>query len=159
MKERIEQLGSQFNEALAKVADPEALEELRLQFMSKKGYVSELMKELGKVSVEQKKEVGQMINSFKQQITDQFDKKKEELVRLQEEVLIQSAESYDESLPTSDPCGSYHPITLVQRELEDIFESMGFDIEDYSEVVTDFECFEAVNIPPFHPARDMQDTY
>jgi phenylalanyl-tRNA synthetase alpha chain len=100
-----------------------------------------------------------MINSFKQQITDQFDKKKEELVRLQQEVLIQSAESYDESLPTADPCGSYHPITLVQRELEDIFESMGFDIEDYSEVVTDFECFEAVNIPPFHPARDMQDTY
>ncbi|MCR5594795.1 MAG: phenylalanine--tRNA ligase subunit alpha [Lachnospiraceae bacterium] len=159
MKERIDKLGAQFSEALAKVSDTEALENLRLEFMSKKGYVSDLMKELGKVPNEQKKEVGQMINSFKQEITERFDTKKEELVKLQEQMLIESAESYDESLPTDYPCGSYHPITLVQRELEDIFESMGFDIEDYSEVVTDFECFEGVNIPKFHPARDMQDTY
>ena len=159
MKERIEKLGAQFNEALSGITDTEALENLRLQFMSKKGYISELMKELGKVPNEQKKEVGQTINTFKQEITELFEKKRDELIRLQEEILIQGAESYDESLPTEDPTGSYHPITLVQRELEDIFESMGFDIEDYTEVVTDFECFEAVNIPPFHPARDMQDTY
>lgn len=56
-------------------------------------------------------------------------------------------------------CGSYHPITLVQRELEEIFASMGFTIEDYREVVTDYNCFEALNIPKHHPARDMQDTY
>ena len=55
--------------------------------------------------------------------------------------------------------GSYHPITLVQRQLEEIFSSMGFTIEDYKEIVTDYECFEAVNIPKHHPARDMQDTY
>ncbi|MBR1731788.1 MAG: phenylalanine--tRNA ligase subunit alpha, partial [Ruminococcus sp.] len=55
--------------------------------------------------------------------------------------------------------GSYHPITLVQRQCESIFKSMGFTVEDYSEVVTDYECFESVNIPKHHPARDMQDTY
>jgi len=159
MKERIEKLGSQFAEELGKVADVEALENLRLDFMSKKGFISELMKELGKVPNEQKKEVGQMINSFKQQITAQFEDKKAELDRIQEEMLVQSAESYDESMPTEDPCGSYHPITLVQRELEDIFESMGFDVEDYNEIVDDYHCFEALNIPKFHPARDMQDTY
>lgn len=55
--------------------------------------------------------------------------------------------------------GSYHPITLVQRECERIFKSMGFTVEDYSEIVTDYECFESLNIPKHHPARDMQDTY
>ena len=159
MKEQIDKLGAQFNEAMKGVVDTESLENLRLQFMSKKGHVSELMKELSKVPNEQKKEMGQMINTFKQSITESFEQKREELIKLQEQALIQGAESYDESLPSTYRGGSYHPITLVQRELEDIFESMGFDIEDYSEIVTDFECFEAVNIPKFHPARDMQDTY
>ena len=72
---------------------------------------------------------------------------------------MESAESYDESMPVYTELGSYHPITLVQRELEDIFLNMGFSIEDYSEVTDDFNCFEGVNIPKHHPARDMQDTY
>ena len=63
------------------------------------------------------------------------------------------------TLPVDQSEGSYHPITLVQRQLEEIFSSMGFTIEDYKEIVTDYECFEAVNIPKHHPARDMQDTY
>ena len=62
-------------------------------------------------------------------------------------------------MPASLDRGSYHPITLVQRQCEKIFKSMGFNVEDYSEIVTDYECFEALNIPKFHPARDMQDTY
>ena len=66
---------------------------------------------------------------------------------------------YDESLPYHIQTGSYHPITLVQRDLERIFASMGFTIEDYSEIVDDYHCFEALNIPKHHPARDMQDTY
>ena len=63
------------------------------------------------------------------------------------------------TLPAETDFGSYHPITLVQRELEEIFASMGFTVEDYKEIVTDYECFEALNIPKHHPARDMQDTY
>ena len=69
------------------------------------------------------------------------------------------AEQYDVTLPAETAYGSYHPITLVQRELEEIFASMGFTVEDYKEIVTDYECFEALNIPKHHPARDMQDTY
>lgn len=159
MKDKIEKLGLQFSEELSKVMDMESLENLRLDFMSKKGKIQELMKELGKVPNEQKKEVGQMINTFKNEVTAKFDEKKDELAKLQEELIIAASESYDETLPTEDPCGSYHPITLVQRELEDIFESMGFDVEDYNEIVDDYHCFEALNIPKFHPARDMQDTY
>ena len=159
MKERISALKEKFSRDLQGVSDLKALEELRLDFLSKKGQVSSLMQELSKIPNEQKKEAGQMINSFKQEVSARFDEKKEELKKLEEELLIANTESYDESLPEDIQKGSYHPITLIQRELEDIFESMGFDVEDYSEIVDDYHCFEALNIPPFHPARDMQDTY
>ena len=159
MKDRINELKERFAKELSKVSDQKSLEELRLAFLSKKGQVSVLMQELSKIPNEQKKEAGQLINTFKQEISQRFDAKMEEIRKIEEECLINAAESYDESLPEKRERGSYHPITLVQRELEDIFESMGFDVEDYSEIVDDYHCFEALNIPPFHPARDMQDTY
>ena len=159
MKDRINELKEKFASELSSVSDQKSLEELRLSFLSKKGHVSALMSELSKIPNEQKKEAGALINSFKQEIMAHFDSKMEEIRKLEEEYLINSTESYDESLPESRRRGSYHPITLVQRELEDIFESMGFDVEDYSEIVDDYHCFEALNIPKFHPARDMQDTY
>lgn len=159
MKDKIQKLREQFQDELGTVNESSSLEELRRNFLSKKGYVSGLMKELGKVPPEQKKTTGQLINTFKQEVIAKFEEKEKELIRLEEERAINQAESYDESLPTENPCGSYHPITLIQRELEDIFESMGFNVEDYSEIVDDYHCFEALNIPKYHPARDMQDTY
>ncbi|MDE5698423.1 MAG: phenylalanine--tRNA ligase subunit alpha [Lachnospiraceae bacterium] len=159
MKTKIQELKQKFNIELADVRDTKTLEELRLSFFSKKGYISALMKELGKVPAEQKKEFGQIINGFKQELSDRFDEARRELVEREEELAVNCAEAYDESMPTVNPGGSYHPITLIQRELEDIFRSMGFDVEDYNEIVDDYHCFEALNIPKFHPARDMQDTY
>ncbi len=159
MKDRINELKERFSQELSAVSDQKSLEDLRLSFLSKKGTVSQLMQELSKIPNEQKKEAGQLINSFKQEVSARFDAKLEEMRKIEEERLINSAECYDESLPRNVKRGSYHPITLVQRELEDVFRSMGFDVEDYSEIVDDYHCFEALNIPPFHPARDMQDTY
>ena len=135
MKERINELKERFAKELSAVNDQRSLEELRLSFLSKKGQISSLMQELAKIPNEQKKEAGKL----------------EEIRKKEEEFLINSVESYDESLPRNVRKGSYHPITLVQRELEDIFESMGFDVEDYSEIVDDYHCFEALNIPPFTP--------
>ena len=159
MQETIQKLKEQFINEMKQVKDPRQLEELRLSFTSKKGHITELMKELGKVPAEQKKEFGQSINAFKQEVLSRLEEKKEEITRLEEERELNATEAYDESIPTTDPSGSYHPITLIQRELEDIFESMGFDVEDYNEIVDDYHCFEALNIPKYHPARDMQDTY
>ena len=159
MKDRIEELKKRFAGELSAVTDQKALEDLRLAFLSKKGQVSMLMQELSKIPNEQKKEAGMLINSFKQEISSRFDEKLEEIRKVEEQCLINQTESYDESLPENIRRGSYHPISLVQRELEGIFESMGFDVEDYSEIVDDYHCFEALNIPKFHPARDMQDTY
>lgn len=159
MQEIIQRLKEQFKNDIIRVVDTKQIEDLRLAFVSRKGHITELMKELGKVPVEQKKEFGQEINTFKQEVLNKLDEKKEELKLLEEEREVNSTEVYDESMPALNPCGSYHPITLIQRELEGIFESMGFDVEDYSEIVDDYNCFEALNIPKFHPARDMQDTY
>ena len=75
----------------------------------------------------------------------------EKIRAAEEEAQIAAAEQYDVTLPVDQSEGSYHPITLVQRQLEEIFSSMGFTIEDYKEIVTDYECFEAVNIPKHHP--------
>ena len=159
MREKVDALREKFQAQLECVKDPQKLEELRLSFMSKKGAIQDLMKELSQIPNEQKKEAGQMINSFKQEVNTYFEEKKKELDSIAERLLIEGQESYDETMPTMSPAGSYHPITLVQRELEDIFKSMGFDVEDYNEIVDDYNCFEALNIPKFHPARDMQDTY
>ena len=159
MRSRIQELKKMFDKELREATDSNTLEAMRVEFLGKKGNITSLMKELGKVPNEQKKEYGQMINSFKQQLSDQLDAARKELQKKEELRAVNAAEAYDESLPTDHPVGSYHPITLVQRELEEIFKSMGFDVEDYNEIVDDYHCFEALNIPKFHPARDMQDTY
>ena len=135
------------------------VENLRIEYLGKKGLVADLMSELRSVPAEEKKEAGQKINEIKQFIEKTITEKIGQMKEAEEKRIIESAESYDASLPTELLLGSYHPITLIQREVEDIFESMGFIVEDYSEIVDDYHCFEALNIPKHHPARDMQDTY
>ena len=159
MLEKAQALKAQFEEKVNSANVPADLEQLRIEFLGKKGPISSLMGELRNIPNEQKKEAGQIINNVKQFIEEAIANKRTELVKLEEERLINSAEDYDVTFPIDEVKGSYHPITLVQREVEDIFAGMGFSIEDYDEIVDDYHCFEALNIPKHHPARDMQDTY
>lgn len=159
MKEKIEALRKAFEQELSEAKNSEAVERLRVSYLGKKGSVTELLKGLKDVNAEQKKELGQHINLLKKQVEEKIAGQVEKIKAAEEELLISSAEQYDVTLPVAAPMGSYHPITIVQRQLEEIFASMGFTVEDYPEIVTDYECFEAVNIPKDHPARDMQDTY
>ena len=117
------------------------------------------MSALKNVPNEEKKAFGQGVNVLKNEIEEKITEKRTAIVEAEQQKLIDSAEQYDESLPYDIKAGSYHPITLVQRDLERIFTGMGFAIENYSEIVDDYHCFEALNIPKHHPARDMQDTY
>ena len=159
MSQKTMQVKADFLEALSKVSSTEELENLRVEYIGKKGYVTELMKEMKNLSNEEKKEFGQAVNIIKNEINDLLSEKREEL-RLKEIELENSRmPEFDVSIPAQLERGSYHPITLVQRQCEEIFKSMGFTVEDYSEVVSDYECFESLNIPKNHPARDMQDTY
>jgi phenylalanyl-tRNA synthetase alpha chain len=159
MAEKTAEIKQAFLEALSKAGNIEELEKIRVDYIGKKGFVTELLKEMKNLSNEEKKTFGQEVNILKNEVNDKITEKREEL-RLKEIELENSRmPEFDISMPPSLERGSYHPITLVQRQCEEIFRSMGFAIEDYSEIVTDYECFEALNIPKNHPARDMQDTY
>jgi len=159
MKENIAGLRAQFETELAAAHDSESIEKIRIAYLGKKGSVTELLKGMKDLSVEEKKEFGQTINVLKREVDEQITARVEAIRKEEEDRLVNSAEQYDVTLPADTAYGSYHPITLVQRELEEIFASMGFTVEDFKEIVSDFECFEALNIPKHHPARDMQDTY
>ncbi len=159
MKEQIEKLKLQLEEELNKVQDLQEIDAIRVKYLGKKGCITDLLKGMKDLSNDERKAFGALVNELKGTAAEKIAQKTEQLKEEQIRKEIESMPQYDVSLPTKLDRGSYHPITLVQRECENIFKSMGFTVEDYSEVVTDYECFESVNIPKNHPARDMQDTY
>ena len=159
MAEKTMEVKQSFLEALSKAENMEELEKIRVEYIGKKGYVTELLKEMKSLSNEEKKTFGQAVNVLKNEVNDAINQKREEIKQKEIELENSRMPEFDISMPPALKRGSYHPISLVQRQCEEIFRSMGFAIEDYSEIVTDYECFEALNIPKDHPARDMQDTY
>ncbi|MBQ8004280.1 MAG: phenylalanine--tRNA ligase subunit alpha [Oscillospiraceae bacterium] len=159
MSEKTTQLRESFASALSAVDNMEALEAVRVEYLGKKGLVTELLKDMKNLSPEEKKTFGQAVNVLKEEVTEMVANKREEIKQAEIERENSLMPEFDISAPANLDRGSYHPITLVQRQCEEIFRSMGFAVEDYSEIVTDYECFEALNIPKNHPARDMQDTY
>ena len=157
MKDRIEALNTGFAEALSASKTAEELEALRIAYLGKKGHIAELMK--GLRDVEDKKTAGQLINALKTQVENGIAEATETMKAAEIAAQVRSAKKYNPTLSFERELGSYHPITLATREVEEVFESMGFTIENYWEIVNDYQCFEALNIPKHHPARDMQDTY
>lgn len=159
MDEKIISLKEKFENELEKIENMSELENVRVAYLGKKGSVTDLLKGMKALSNEEKKTFGQKVNELKGIVAEKISAKTEELKKKEVEAQINLMPEFDLSMPAKLDRGSYHPITLVQRECERIFKSMGFTVEDYSEVVTDYECFESLNIPKHHPARDMQDTY
>lgn len=159
MEEKIKALKEKISNDFKEISNLEELEKIRLKYMGKKGEVVELLKNLKDVAQEEKKEFGNKVNLLKSDVLEKIEGKKKELREKEYEDKINNSKIIDLTLPTDDMLGSLHPITIVQNELEDIFISMGFSVEDGNEVETEYNNFEAVNVPKFHPARDMQDTY
>ncbi len=159
MEEKIKALKEKISNDFKEISNLEQLEKIRLKYMGKKGEVVELLKNLKDVAQEEKKEFGNKVNLLKSDVLEKIEVKKKELREKEYEDKINNSKIIDLTLPTEDMLGSLHPITIVQKELEDIFISMGFSVEDGNEVETEYNNFEAVNVPKFHPARDMQDTY
>ena len=159
MSEKTSEIKKEFLSELEKTSDISALENMRVKYLGKSGSITSLMKDMKSLSAEEKKLFGQAVNVLKKEVSEKLSEKFDELKKKAVEEEINHTEEFDISTPANLERGSYHPITLVQRECEKIFKSMGFTVEEYSEVVTDYECFESLNIPKHHPARDMQDTY
>ena len=159
MEEKILDLSKKLEEDLSKVQEGNDLENIRVSYLGKKGSVTELLKGLKDLNEEERKLFGQKVNVFKNEVSQRIDAYKVTLAEAEIQKELEASPEFDMSIPPNLERGSYHPITLVQRECEQIFRSMGFTVEDYSEVVSEYECFESLNIPKNHPARDMQDTY
>jgi len=151
MEEKILQLRAQLEEELTKACDGSVLEGIRVAYLGKKGSVTELLKGLKDLSDSEKKEFGQKVNVLKNEISAKIDDYKVKLAELEVQKEINEMPEFDLSIPANMERGSYHPITLVQRECETIFKSMGFTVEDYTEIVSEYECFESLNIPKHHP--------
>ena len=157
--DKISELREEFEQKLEQTADLVSLDKIRVDFLGKKGRITALLKGMKSLTNEEKKTFGAEVNKLKAAAAKRIEERIEELRQAEIELEIASMPQFDITAPANLERGSYHPITLVQRQCENIFKSMGFTVEDYPEVVTDYECFEAVNIPKHHPARDMQDTY
>lgn len=159
MDDKILNLKNEIEKKLSEITDVSEMDKIRVAYLGKKGSITALLKGMKELSAERKKEFGADVNKLKEFAAETIEQKTAELRQKQIELEIKSMPVFDISMPAKKAYGSYHPITLVQRQCESIFKSMGFTVEDYAEVVTDYECFESLNIPKHHPARDMQDTY
>ncbi len=159
MKQKLEEIRARANAELEALSELPQLEDFRVRVLGKKGELTGILKSMGSLSPEERPKMGQLANEVRQSIEASLASKMQELKAREMQREIESTPLFDVSMPADLTRGSYHPITLVQRQCETIFKSMGFTVEDYSEIVTDYECFESLNIPKHHPARDMQDTY
>ena len=159
MDNKILSLKEKFVSELDKIDNLADIESIRVSYLGKKGSVTDLLKGMKELSNDERKAFGQKVNELKGLVNEKITEKTNEFKEKEIQKEIELMPEFDLSMPPVMDRGSYHPITLVQRECERIFKSMGFTVEDYSEIVTDYECFESLNIPKHHPARDMQDTY
>jgi len=159
MLENLEKIRQQFHDELKAVNSKDELEKIRVAFLGKKGLVTEALKDLRNLSNEEKKTAGMQVNSLKNEIEAAIVEHQKVLEEKEYQREIENAERYDFTIPSNREPGTLHPITIVQKKIEDIFKTMGFIIEDGLEIQTEYNNFEAVNIPKNHPARDMQDTY
>ena len=149
--------------ALGKIkatATSNEVEELRVKLLGKKGELTEMLKDLKNMAIEERKQFGQEANELKNELSELLEAKFKEISNSDVKKSLSKGSSFDISLPgTKFQVGSLHPVTIVQKEVEKIFTGMGFNIVDGPEVEEEFFNFEALNIPKNHPARDMQDTY
>lgn len=153
MREKINRLLREVNEMTA--AGVDEIEALRIKYLSKKGEISLLFNDFREVANEEKREIGQLLNELKNSAQDKLNVLKD--------ALSDKAESADKTdlTRTADPIalGTRHPLSLVKNEIIDIFSRIGFTIAEGPEIEDDWHVFGALNFPPEHPARDMQDTF
>ena len=159
MKEQVEKLKSEILEKIESAKDLKELNEIRVEYLSKKGPVSELTTHMKDLDAEGKKEFGMILNNLKQTVTGELEAK---VHKFEEEELNKklSSERIDVTLPaTKIPTGAPNILEKIIEEVEELFMSMGYDVVDGPEVEEDKYNFEMLNIPKGHPARDAQDTF
>jgi len=159
LDESIRELESRCLARIASAATPEELEAARVEALGRKGGLAQTGKDMGKLAPEERKRIGQSLNSAREKLEQALEAKKGQFAEAALRGRL-DAEWIDLTLPPPGPHrGHLHPITRIQREFEELFASLGFTVLDGPEVETEYYNFDALNIPASHPARDMQDTF
>mgnify|MGYP001816513887 FL=1 len=157
--ENLEQLTEAAKTAIAAAGDGPALEQLRVDYLGKKGQITALLKGLGQLSPEERPAAGAQINVVKQELQALIGARKSELEAAAVGTRLAS-ETIDVTLPGRDSAaGGIHPVTRTMERMEDFFSAIGFDVVEGPEIEDDYHNFEALNIPAHHPARAMHDTF
>ena len=159
MKEQLSAIKAAAEARLKEAADLAELEQLRIKFLGKKGELTAAMKEMGKLSKEERPAMGKLANEVRSFVENALSEKAEALTKAAAAAKLRN-ETLDVTVPGKRPVyGKKHPLTTVLDDLKDIFIGMGFSIAEGPEVELDYYNFEALNIPKDHPARDTQDTF
>lgn len=153
----LESLAPELEQGLARAANVPELEELRVEFLGRKGRLAQVMSRLPELAPQERPAFGKAVNQVKETLNALFSAKKDALDRSLEDAKLSR---FDATLPGRLPWqGTLHPVTRVMEEICDVLQGLGYEVVDGFEVETDFHNFEALNLPREHPARDMQDTF
>ncbi len=159
MKEKLEKIKENAKESISKIQNLQELQDLKVKLLGKKSELSTILKGLGSLAAEERPKIGSFVNDVRNEIESNINEAEK---RLKEKALSQKLEKekIDITMPgTKIKRGSKHPINRVIEEIQDLFVSMGYDVVDGPELETDEFCFERLNLPDGHPARDMQDSF
>jgi phenylalanyl-tRNA synthetase alpha chain len=152
--EQLDVLKQEADKAFCSIKDASSAESFRIRYLGKKGIIRGLLKGIKNVPAEQRREYGAKVNNLHRYFDEQFSSAP------WEEQQEQTGPVFDPGLPAFPyPKGSLHPLMKIRNDIRDIFLSMGFSVEYGPDIESDYYNFEALNMPPFHPARDMQDTF
>ncbi len=159
MKSQLEAIRAAATEEIAKVSSKIDLDALKVRFLGKKGELTAILKQMGKLSPEERPVMGQLANEVRSFIEEKIEERSAEIKKIETAQKLKD-ETIDVTMPGKvKPLGHKHPLSIVLDEVKEIFMGMGFDVATGPEVEWDYYNFEALNIPKGHPARDTQDTF
>lgn len=159
MEEQLQQLKELALAAIKHSDTPQALQDVRVKYLGKKGEITSLLKGLGKLSPEERPKMGALVNQVRVSVEEALESVKADMDRLEMEAKLAS-EKIDITLPGRQPVmGHIHPLTAVNEMIADFFMKMGYTVEEGPEIEEDYFNFECLNLPADHPARDMQDSF
>lgn len=157
--EKFEELKLKAKEEIEKIVSMKAINDVKAKFIGKNGEITALLRSMKDIPAEMRASFGKRVNDLKEEVAAFFSKKENELKAAETEQKFQ-AEAVDITLPGKiQHVGGLHPLNIVKNKIIDAFTGMGFEIFEGPEIDTDYYCFQALNIPKDHPARDMQDTF
>ena len=159
MEQELQRIKEEALSAIKSASDEQALQDVRVKYLGKKGEVTALLKGLGKLSPEERPKMGALVNAVRQALEEEIDALKTSM-----EVAAMNARLEEEKIDITLPgraskTGHIHPLTTVNEMIEDFFMKMGYTVEEGPEIEQDHFNFECLNLPKDHPARDMQDSF